>query len=52
MAKYDVNLGAWLVVEAESEDEAFAIGHNAIDKIRGLVPEFEAEVRSLSEWED
>ena len=52
MAKYEIDLGAWLIMEAESEDEAFAIGHNAIDKIRGLIPEFEAEVSGVTEWED
>lgn len=52
MKKYEVDLSAWLTIEAESEDEAFAIGHNAIDKIRGVIPEFDGEVSGVSEWED
>jgi hypothetical protein len=52
MAKYDVDLSSWIVVEASSEEEAFAIGHDAIDKIRNLIPEFDGEVAGVSEWED
>lgn len=52
MAKYDVDLSAWLIVEAESQEDAFAIGHSAIDKIRGMMPEFDGEVAGVTDWED
>ncbi len=52
MPKYEIDLSAWLIVEAESEDKAFAIGHNAIDKIRGLIPESDGEVAGVMDWED
>lgn len=52
MPKYDVDLSAWLIVEADTEDDAFAIGHKAIDKIRELVPEFDGEVAGVTDWED
>lgn len=52
MAKYEVDLGAWLILEAESEDEAFAIAHNAIDMLRTAVPEFDGEVAGVEEREE
>lgn len=33
MAKYEVDLSAWLIVEAGSEEEAFAIGHQAVSEL-------------------
>lgn len=52
MTKYEVDLSAWLVIEAESEDEAFAIGHTVIDRIRAEIPEFDGEVAGVQEWEE
>jgi hypothetical protein len=53
MPKYEIDLGAWLILEAESEDEAFAIAHNAIDMLRTAVPEFDGEVAGVLEvYED
>ncbi len=52
MPKYNVDLSTWLIVEAESEDEAFAIGHNAIDRIRGIISEFDGEVAGVEDWGD
>lgn len=57
MAKYEVDLSAWLIVEAESEEEAFAIGHKAVTelhdkaKLGGKII-FDGEVSGVSEWED
>lgn len=33
MAKYEIDLSAWLIVEADSEEQAFAIGHQAISEL-------------------
>lgn len=52
MAKYEIDLSAWLIVEAKDEEEAFAIGHSAIADIRHELPEFDGEVAGVSEWED
>lgn len=58
MAKYEVDISAWLAVEAESEDEAFAIGHQVIaelhdrSKSEGGKIAFDGEVNSVSEWVD
>jgi hypothetical protein len=57
MGKYNVDLSAWLIVEAESEDEAFAIGHKAIDELRTLAERggkitFDGEVAGVEDWED
>jgi hypothetical protein len=52
MAKYNVDLSACLIVEAESEDEAFAIGHTVIDRVRGEIPEFDGEVAGVEDWEE
>lgn len=56
MTKYEVDLSAWLVVEAESEEEAFAIGHQAISELHdksklGGKLIFDGEVAGVSEWE-
>lgn len=58
MAKYEVDLTAWLIVEAESEEEAFAIGHQVIaelhdkSKSEGGKIAFDGEVNGVSEWQD
>lgn len=57
MAKYEVDLSAWLIVEADSEEEAFAIGHQAIaelhekSKLGGKVL-FDGEVAGVEEYEE
>jgi len=33
MTKYDVDLSTWFIVEANNEEEAFAIGHAVVDKM-------------------
>lgn len=52
MKRYDIDLSAWLIVYAESEEEAFKIGHNAIADIREFMPEFDGEVSGVEEWQE
>ena len=52
MATYEVDLSAWLTIEVDNEEEAFAIAHGAIDKIRNLIPEFDGEIVEIEEVED
>jgi hypothetical protein len=52
MPKYEIDLGAWLIVEAKDEDEAFAYGQGAIADIRDFMPEFDGEVAGVNEWQD
>lgn len=52
MPKYNVDLSTWLIVEAESEDEAFAIGVTVIDRIRGEIPELDGEVAGVEDYDE
>lgn len=57
MAKYEVDLSAWLIVEAKSEDEAFDIGQKAIAELHkkskdGGILIFDGEVAGVTESEE
>mgnify|MGYP003662745444 CR=1 FL=1 len=50
--KYSVSLSVWINVEAETEEDAFAVGHRAVDTIRELVAYSDGEVHSVTEREE
>ena len=52
MPKYSVSISVWIEVEAETEEDAFAVGHNAVDAIREFVPYSDGEVESVTDWEE
>jgi hypothetical protein len=57
MAKYEVDLSAWLIVEAKNEEEAFAVGHAIVDKMITKSKEagdhtFDGLVAGVTEYEE